>query len=66
MDWNESVKEFESMLKGIEKYETPIKSSIEKFLKDYGISFEPSDLPRPEVKGISGSEVFREIREARF
>lgn len=66
MTVKESVKAFESMLRGIDRYKAPFNNSIEAFLSEYAIDFEPYRVARPKVKGISSSVIIREIREGRW
>lgn len=66
MSLQEAVQEFESMLEQIAKYQTSGNGSVEAFLREYEIDFEPSLAARPKVQGLSSSTIIREIREGRW
>lgn len=66
MSIQEAVQEFESMLEQIAKYQSSGNGSVEAFLREYEIDFEPSPAARPKVQGLSSSTIIREIREGRW
>jgi hypothetical protein len=66
MSPKETVRKFESMLEQIAQYQTSGNGSVEAFLKEYEIAFEPSPAARPKVQGLSSSTIIREIREGRW
>jgi len=66
MSLQEAVQAFESMLEQIARYQTSGNGSVEAFLKEYEITFEPSPTARPKAQGLSSSAVIREIREGRW
>ncbi len=66
MSLQEAVREFESMLEEIARYQNPCTSSVEAFFREYGVDLEPPPTTRPTVQGLSSSAVIREIREGRW
>jgi|YNPBryunderm2012_1023409.scaffolds.fasta_scaffold86782_2 hypothetical protein len=66
MSLQEALQAFESMLEQIARYQTSGNGSVETFLREYEIDFEPSPVVRPKAQGLSSSAVIREIREGRW